>query len=242
MSGQVRKSRPASWLWAQTLGLVGAGRAVSQVLPWGGVAPGPRDLRDLATSPASPLAQVVLWWQVHAPTAEVPSAAALLAGKLRFAPPMLPLGIPRRATRRPEGLCCASPKLGRVVGLRRTGTSGGGEHWGAARRKALRLFESGCPRGRVSRTNVVHAWRGKAHCPMVQGGVSSPTNARCVRSAPDNCQMICAALMHGIRIADTPQDSLAEWSKALASGASPQGRGFEPHSCHCKEQWVAPPS
>ena len=28
------------------------------------------------------------------------------------------------------------------------------------------------------------------------------------------------------------QDSLAEWSKAPASGASPQGRGFEPHSCH----------
>ena len=28
------------------------------------------------------------------------------------------------------------------------------------------------------------------------------------------------------------QDSLAEWSKALASGASPEGRGFEPHSCH----------
>ena len=28
------------------------------------------------------------------------------------------------------------------------------------------------------------------------------------------------------------QDSSAEWSKALASGASPQGRGFEPHSCH----------
>jgi hypothetical protein len=27
------------------------------------------------------------------------------------------------------------------------------------------------------------------------------------------------------------QDSLAEWSKALVSGASPQGRGFEPHSC-----------
>ena len=26
--------------------------------------------------------------------------------------------------------------------------------------------------------------------------------------------------------------NLAEWSKALASGASPQGRGFEPHSCH----------
>ena len=28
------------------------------------------------------------------------------------------------------------------------------------------------------------------------------------------------------------QDSLAEWSKGLAPGASPQGRGFEPHSCH----------
>ena len=27
-------------------------------------------------------------------------------------------------------------------------------------------------------------------------------------------------------------DSLAEWSNALASGASPQGRGLEPHSCH----------
>ena len=28
------------------------------------------------------------------------------------------------------------------------------------------------------------------------------------------------------------QDGLAEWSKALASGASPQGRGLEPHSRH----------
>ena len=26
-------------------------------------------------------------------------------------------------------------------------------------------------------------------------------------------------------------DSVAEWSKALASGASPQGRGLEPHRC-----------
>lgn len=26
--------------------------------------------------------------------------------------------------------------------------------------------------------------------------------------------------------------SLAEWSKALALGASPKGRGFEPHSYH----------
>ena len=30
-------------------------------------------------------------------------------------------------------------------------------------------------------------------------------------------------------------DSLAEWSKALASGASPQGRAFEPHSCHMQQ-------
>ena len=35
-------------------------------------------------------------------------------------------------------------------------------------------------------------------------------------------------------------DSLAEWSKALASGASPQGRGFEPHSCHCTFNKFAP--
>ena len=28
------------------------------------------------------------------------------------------------------------------------------------------------------------------------------------------------------------QDTLAERSKALAQGASPQGRGFEPHRCH----------
>ena len=35
---------------------------------------------------------------------------------------------------------------------------------------------------------------------------------------------------------DSPgrRDSLAEWSKALAQGASPQGRGFEPHSCQLK--------
>ena len=32
------------------------------------------------------------------------------------------------------------------------------------------------------------------------------------------------------------QDSLAEWSKALAPGASPHGRGFEPHSCHFPSQ------
>ena len=33
-------------------------------------------------------------------------------------------------------------------------------------------------------------------------------------------------------------DSLAEWSKALASGASLQGRGFEPHSCHSVNKYT----
>merc|ERR1712242_82575 len=36
------------------------------------------------------------------------------------------------------------------------------------------------------------------------------------------------------------QDSLAEWSKALASGASPQGHGFEPHSCQI-QRWITAP-
>ena len=35
---------------------------------------------------------------------------------------------------------------------------------------------------------------------------------------------------------ESKYDSLAEWSKALASGASPQGRGLEPHSCHIVPQ------
>ena len=30
-----------------------------------------------------------------------------------------------------------------------------------------------------------------------------------------------------VMLVGTRQDSLAEWSKALAQGASPQGRGFE---------------
>ena len=30
-------------------------------------------------------------------------------------------------------------------------------------------------------------------------------------------------------------DSVAEWSKALRSGRSPKGRGFEPHRCHIRE-------
>ena len=39
---------------------------------------------------------------------------------------------------------------------------------------------------------------------------------------------------------DELHDNLAEWSKALAPGASPQGRGFEPHNRQqqqCKDVW-----
>ena len=45
-------------------------------------------------------------------------------------------------------------------------------------------------------------------------------------------QVIGIALACSTRYVLARHDSLAEWSKALASGASPQGRGFEPHSCH----------
>ena len=33
---------------------------------------------------------------------------------------------------------------------------------------------------------------------------------------------------------------MAEWSKALASGASPKGRGFEPHCCHFYSYFFQP--
>ena len=43
-------------------------------------------------------------------------------------------------------------------------------------------------------------------------------------------QTLCGEIiLHGRPLC---QDSLAEWSKALAQGASPQGNGLEPHSCH----------
>ena len=38
-------------------------------------------------------------------------------------------------------------------------------------------------------------------------------------------------ILHVLTYLQIDRDSLAEWSKALAQGASPQGRGFEPHSC-----------
>ena len=39
----------------------------------------------------------------------------------------------------------------------------------------------------------------------------------------------------------SPQDSVAERSKAVAQGVIPKGRGFEPHSCHVAAQSVRPP-
>ena len=55
------------------------------------------------------------------------------------------------------------------------------------------------------------------------------------QEAPTSCSEDAKA--RGTRIGTNrcgcaQHDSLAEWSKALAQGASPQGRGFEPHSCH----------
>ena len=53
--------------------------------------------------------------------------------------------------------------------------------------------------------------------------MSSPASMPAVVSSR-KLQCCCCSSEH---------DSLAEWSKALASGASPQGRGLEPHSCQC---------
>ena len=58
-------------------------------------------------------------------------------------------------------------------------------------------------------------------CPSNPSAYAQPRARR--RSAQD--AITTSASIRG-------QDSLAEWSKALASGASPKGRGFEPHSCH----------
>ena len=56
-----------------------------------------------------------------------------------------------------------------------------------------------------------------------------------------NCGSRCPAARAPLPTAPGTHDSLAEWSKALASGASPQGRGFEPHSCHFRWQCPRPP-
>ena len=55
----------------------------------------------------------------------------------------------------------------------------------------------------------------------------SPTRSVSSWRAHPPGKLSCVLVRH-----HSQQDSLAEWSKALAPGASPQGRGFEPHSCH----------
>ena len=52
--------------------------------------------------------------------------------------------------------------------------------------------------------------------------------------ASQSCAGACRQGTDPICLLPNNQDSLAEWSKALASGASPQGRGFGPHSCHIR--------
>ena len=49
------------------------------------------------------------------------------------------------------------------------------------------------------------------------------------RLESDSCGVRTHAL-DGHTLCHVEQDSLAERSQALASGASPEGRGFEPHS------------
>ena len=56
--------------------------------------------------------------------------------------------------------------------------------------------------------------------------MSSPASMPAVVSSR-KLQCCCCSSEH---------DSLAEWSKALASGASPQGRGLEPHSCQLAQR------
>ena len=74
----------------------------------------------------------------------------------------------------------------------------------------------------------------RAHCVLV-------SHPLCMRDALGSMpivsivSLLCPATPHCVvvaRVTAHGQDSLAEWSKALAQGASPQGRGFEPHSCH----------
>ena len=57
---------------------------------------------------------------------------------------------------------------------------------------------------------------------------AAATAAAIITTANAPCKLLRALLFSEVC---EHQDSLAEWSKALASGASPQGRGLEPHSC-----------
>ena len=58
----------------------------------------------------------------------------------------------------------------------------------------------------------------------------------CGPSPCESSERLCVGGVAQPDLVGRSQDSLAEWSKALASGASPQGRGFEPHSCQSGRQ------
>ena len=58
----------------------------------------------------------------------------------------------------------------------------------------------------------------------------------CGPSPCESSERLCVGVVAQTDLVGRSQDSLAEWSKALASGASPQGRGFEPHSCQSGRQ------
>ena len=97
-----------------------------------------------------------------------------------------------------------------------------------------------CPNGHKTRSNGFPRGETKP-CATFSGKIAGEENpAKC----PDGRKTGPNGLPRGNQTTrrefsgKTPQRkpskmlSLAEWSKALASGASPQGRGFEPHSCH----------
>ena len=66
---------------------------------------------------------------------------------------------------------------------------------------------------------------------MVQAHAGAPPQAT-TRDAFIDPRLAISDKLYTAAGVDHKHDSLAEWSKALAQGASPQGRGLEPHSCH----------
>ncbi len=88
---------------------------------------------------------------------------------------------------------------------------------------SLSVFKTVCPSGLRGWTQVPLAQAAWVQIPQLSS-FRFPVQGRCDPSFASPQLLRRASLML--------RDSLAEWSKALASGASPQGRGFEPHSCH----------
>ena len=95
-------------------------------------------------------------------------------------------------------------------------------------------------KGFVSTTLAIapqYRWRA---CAQEHSGSNAPqarptcSNAIVANAAPSRRRALRRGpfkTLNGARTQPTWQDSLAERSKAVAQGAIPQGRGFEPHSC-----------